>query len=303
MSASFDIENENSKWVHIAGLDSAHGGVEKYTKMNPSSGDDSSIATLRARLVTDPVTKEKYLIPPAKLINVFRKTGLSAGQFSFYIHRLDQYFKYDLMIIDPGGGGLFVMDELRKPSQTDGRDSISVTPIITEDELRLRGVGQNKLIVFGRGDPRLKRLGYHTPSESSFPNFMHTWFKGALERIGDEIAFPKKWDGWDSGIDDDPDAMREWLNSKELPLELDCMANIDLALAQIPHISRVLDNDGTTPKLDRHGLYEFTSAYKKDAAYSLIYAYFGYVAYKTELKKYGSRNGDKVSHIFDIEEV
>lgn len=259
----------------IAGVDYAHGGVDKYRGADMKfSGDDFSISTLEFE--TDDSNEIKG---PIRYVHCWRHTGIESGQASYRIHLQNLYFNYDYIICDPGGGGLLVLDELKKPIQRDGANEMGVTPLITAMDLITAWTGVPKIILFSRADKTLKRAGLLADSESSYPNYMHRWGKKAIESHGSEIQFPELWPGWDTAVLTDPMAMRDYLNrqGRNLSSADKCNANIDLALAQLALVDKKMSSDGLTAELTKGELFQFEvpKNQKKDSAYSFLYAYFG----------------------------
>ncbi len=106
--------------IYLAGFDYARGGSDLA---NANKGDDFSLMTMRIR------GDETHFC------HAYRYTGINAPQASAIIHDHHLKFKYAYIVGDPGGGGLFVRDELRKPIQDDGMRRFPVRPVITADDL------------------------------------------------------------------------------------------------------------------------------------------------------------------------
>jgi hypothetical protein len=268
-------------WFHVLGVDPALGGVGR-TKLGKDRfhSDDFCLATLRAKQEG-----------PAELIHMFRGCGLTDNQMSAQIHRQDLAFGgYDLIVMDPGGGGLSVRDKLREPIQDTGAEKFKVTPIITKDDEQLRGAGRESMVLFGRSDSRIKGRKHDgtcpgveliLSGESVLPNKMHELLRGALECDPQGIRFPAPWNGPTFAS---ADLLRDYLNETPMHGRVKIQATIDLALAQLVQVDRKMSPDGTTPYKDKLGLYEFTSMSRKDCAYSLAYAYFALWILRTEFE-------------------
>ena len=253
--------------VFIGGFDSAHGGMKQS---RGTRADDSAIATWRI--------PEGTGVP--QLVHVFRKSGISrAKQLSAMIHKLDIRFAYTLIVADPGGGTMWIKDELLQSTQELGGEEFLVVPIVSFDPSE-SGIGIAKLVYFSRGDamvrPHFPTLG----GESALVNLAHTYFKNAIDN--NEVAFPPEWNEWDASVGRrDVRGMRDWLNKNGHGLKGRDLAaaEIDLALTQLLHIGVEKDMAGV-PKQGNLGTFRFTSGEKKDAAMSILYGFFGCVLWK-----------------------
>ncbi len=280
------------KDIYIGGFDYARGGSDLS---NASKGDDFSLMTARIR------GNETHFC------HAFRYTGIQAGPASAIIHDHNLKFEYTMLIGDPGGGGLFVRDELRKPIQDDGRRRFPVRPIITLDDTQLMGVGNPILVLFKRGDPVIESdppygLGMKFPSDAGLINKAHEIMKTDLEKR--LLMLPKPWQGWGRSGQSfaSPDAMRKWLNRQALSPMDKVRAEMDLTLLQLITVDRKTDKDGS-PVLDKDQMYQFVSKRKKDSAYALVYMYFGVWLYRSlqALKKEDEPdNRDFICHSEEI---
>ena len=278
-----------SEEIFIAGFDYARGGTDLS---NANKGDDFSIATIRMRG------------DEAQFCHSFRHTGIRAEQASCIIHEQNMKFHYWMIVGDPGGGGLFVRDELRKPLQDDGARRFPVRPIITKDDLQIAGIGDPILCLFKRGDPYIDELGLSFPSDAGIVNKAHEIMKTDLEKLN--LKAPKPWPGWGKlgASFDNPDAMRRWLNRQQLSPMDKVRAEIDLTMMQLITVDRETDKEGH-PTLDAKGFYSFKSKRKKDAAYSLVYCNFGawmYRQFKAKEQKHES-DKEKRQFIYAVDDI
>jgi len=256
-----------SDWFYALGVDATHGGIGRTSRSKKKNdADDFAAAVWRGRRGGG----------PAELVHAIRIGGLTDNQMSGIVHLLHAKFAFDIVILDPGGGGLFVRDKLREPMQDMGNGQFPVIPIITEDDDQMRGVGQAIMVLFSRSDSRLKRLGLLMPCESFLPNKAHELLRGAFEN--GNVSLPPIWDGWDqtSIMFSHADQMRAYLNDLHgLQGRAKAQAEIDLALSQLVQVERKLSKDLKTPEIDKHGMFNFVSTAKKDSAYAVLYGYFG----------------------------
>ena len=270
--------------IYVAGIDVARGG--QSARVGSGSGDDFAMTTMKGTLTG-----------PAYWVKTIRWNGAGAGQMSGLIYREEEAFAYNLMMMDAGGGGLFVRDEMRLPTQNYDDRSRYVTPIVTIDDPLLAGddgsgrcIAKAILSLFSRGDERVKRAIGKIPSDSALTNKAHDLLRGAIEN--GHLVIPPRWAGWDDlglaslikskkkdgftgrQFEYDPGRMRKVLNDAGGLSEADkAHAEIDLAVLQLLQVDREKDKEGS-PKLDSHNMFKFTSSQHKDAAYSAVYAFF-----------------------------
>lgn len=258
---------EDDDWIYCAGVDVARGGHESADSKD--SSDDFAISTIRF--------KPDY---PKQLVHHYRASGIELSQMSARVHRQHLRFNYGLIMVDPGGGGVFLGDELRKPIQNDGREAFNVKPLITDDDAYLAGTGEPILAYFRRGEPKLDAISFRFRSESHLPNKAHELLKSALQHKN--LVLPVPWAGWERERSEfsSADQARRWINTHEGLSGRDLVAaEIDLAAMQLIQIEREADCDGT-PRMDRHGNFRFISKRKKDSAYALLYANFAAHVYQ-----------------------
>lgn len=275
--------------VFIAGFDVARGGMDE----NKTDGDDFALTILE--LDTDNLI--------AKQVLTVRKNKIDAAGMAGIVHKYDKLFGFSMIVYDPGGGGLFVRDELRKENQSIDGNPVYSTPIISiTDGSGI--VGNQILVSFSRADYYLSKLWAGLQSDSVLINAAHTELKGALEHK--RLILSPPWGGWDGNEAAwDADAKRAWLNrTTNLTPEDRARAEMDLCVAQLSLIDFQRDKD-QVPKVDSFGMYKFTSKDKKDSAYSLFYAYTGVLIF-TRLPFFGmatEKRGDKRRIVFAASEI
>lgn len=285
----------------FGGVDPSQGG-SKRTSNKRTDSDDFAIATIQGELNG-----------PAKLVDMDRATGITADQMSAMLHKKNLMFNYEYIVMDPNGGGLPVRDKAREPLQDTGAEQFTVRPLITRDDDQMAGVGDPKLIFFGRGDSRIvgdrrdpscPGCGLDLKGESVLPNTMHQLFRAALESNPKRIMFPPEWPGWGNNIFNNADEMRHHLNSiPGLSPANKAHSEIDLALAQLVQIDKRMNPDMRTPYTDTLGNFEFCSSQKKDSAYAMIYAYFALWLWRAEQTIFARRAKPQVDRVFMFDEV
>ena len=289
-----------SEWRgNAAGIDGALGGGARTAVAASDKTDDFALATWRGNAEG-----------PAQLVNVYRATGMTLGQQAAKIHEMHAVFHYDLMLLDFGGGGQGIRDDLREPWQDDGRKKWQVRPIITVDDEQLAGVGDARLAFFSRAESRIKGnpkigcpgVGLLLTAESMLINKAHELLRAALQRQPQDVQFPPPWGGI-RGMDfSSADQMRTYSNGIAGLGDRDKAAmETELALAQLIQIGRDIEKDGITPKTDRFGFYSFASDQKKDAAYAIVMGYFAIWMLRETAKNTRTPEAKHDSPIYDTE--
>jgi len=276
--------------LYFCGVDPTQGGIKRTAGVPGLGdvGDDFGIATFA---VPDDFSK-----PPA-FCHMYVANGLTSKQMSARIHIQHMHFNYSLIVMDPGGGGYAVRDNLREPEQDTGAERFKVTPIITKDDDQMIGVGQDCMALFSRADSLIKDCHTKIPSESYLPNRMHEIFAGALDSEPQGVILPQEWSGWaEGGVPfNDPDQMREYLMVIKPQGRDRVAALIDLALHQLAAVEREMDENGNLIK-DKTGHYIYASKQKKDAAYAMLYSFFAYDMWTNNEHVRGKKEDD--SHTF-----
>lgn len=249
--------------VYIAAFDTARG-----SQRSRKGGDDFSLCVWRI----------PYKGKPAPCYMV-RRNNITAEAMSGIIHDAHRKFHFTYLLYDPGGGGLFVRDELRNQEQIIRGKAKDCTPIIELDDAT--GVlGDAILIPVQRGQFHISFLWKKMASDSVLLNRIHGSMKKAIE--SDMLMFPSPYEGWQSHDNFAPDAdtMRTILNraGKSMSEEDRLHAELDLAVTQLISVD-VKRGPDKQPITDSHGMFKFKSKYKKDSAYSMIYGYVGVLIY------------------------
>lgn len=253
--------------LYSAGYDVARG------KSKDSSSDDFALSVFEFN--------SNFNEPPRLMLTV-RKNNITSEGMAGIIHAFHIIFGFSIITYDPGGGGLFVKDELRKDIiPIDGKVS-RVYPILEIDDVS-GTIGDHILIPMKRGHVYSDQRWGKMRSDSIFVNTIHREFKSAIEN--GNVHFPEAWTGWENeGSDWDIGAKRAWLNrNASLSIEQKNRAEMDLALSQLILVDVERNHDTNEPLLDSFGMYKFGSKGKKDSAYSLLYSYTGYDLLKNRL--------------------
>jgi hypothetical protein len=200
-----------------------------------------------------------YRIAPVWAMQV---KGRTAGELAGIIHRAHQRFGFRRIVIDPGGGGLWVQKELWKEEQFfDGRTQ-KVTGLCTPETSHIYPQALPVLVPFARGSADLAvvwgedrfRISDEGPIE-------------AIHRIAQGM-FASGSVLWPQVVDDRPDADLATMD----PEQRQALAALSLCLSQFLSIKVVVGAD-LAPRITKRGFLTFTAEgkKKKDLAYAALY--------------------------------
>ena len=242
--------------VFVFGFDSSSSGTAR------GNNDDFALTVLKIRR---DLTADHVL--------TVRRNGISSRQAAAIVHKYAKIFFPAFIVYDPGGGGLFVRDELRESKVIINDILTDVVPILEPNDIS-GAIGNNNLIPFKRGCWHLEQMWGKAPSDSVYVNRMHRIMKGLIESEIKQIRLASKWDGWElKGAVTDVTAKREFLNrASSLTEQERVLAEMDLAVSQLILVDVMRDKESKEPIIDSFGMYKFGSKRKKDSAYSLAYA-------------------------------
>lgn len=186
-----------------------------------------------------------------------------AREWSGLIHQKHHAFGFSGILMDSQGGGQQIWPELNKTRQIMGLVEREVVPISAMDDYTV-GNAHRILLLFLREYleciwPALP------PGVDSLYNAMHTAFQEAVEHA--EVLFPKPYN----------DRPREETEGWSLEQKW-ALKNLDAARVQLMDI-QVATKDNGEWDLTRNGAKRFSSAGKKDLAYSMIFAYIRFLVW------------------------
>lgn len=258
--------------VYVGAFDTARG----HGDANRPEGDDFSLSIWRI-----PFGSAESSDYPCFQI---RKNNINAANMAGIVHEANLDFQLALLMYDPGGGGLFVRDELMKTTQRIKNVETQVCPIL--EFAHTTGIaGAEILIPFRRSAWHIKNmLWQNLSSDSMLLNQAHGKFRGAIENHN--VILPPKWTAWNElDVTQNIDEMRTYLAKMTglSPLER-VKAELDLAVRQLVHVDVLRDKNGI-PIQDSYGMYKFKSKRKKDAAYSMMYGYLTVLIWKELLRR------------------
>jgi len=260
----------NEQDVYIAAFDTARGSHQT----RQGSRDDFAISIGR--------------IPGGygKMVHALtvRKSGITARNAAGIIHELHRSFQFSWVMFDPGGGGLFVADELAKEVQVIRNEEQRVFPILSFDDSPPGVIGEKILIGFLRRAEFVKRLWGPMTSDSVLVNRMHSMFVESIR--SQAVTLAPEYDWTTTRIrNNDTMAMRDYLNKASNITEASrAKMEMDLAVRQLILVDIDRDPAGA-PIMDSHGQFKFKSKVKKDSAYSLAYLHLLWVLYMRVIAK------------------
>jgi len=239
VSVKVQCERTSEEEIFVAGIDVAAGG-EKGT------GDDFAIAIYRIDTHT-------------QIVNMTKLTGeKSVDKMAYFVHEADRRYGLQSLMIDSGGGGLFVRSALRKERLVFDDIDINVVPIVTEDDEMSMAGGRPILQLFSRGNYNIQLCLGKMADDGVLVNMLHKYFREAFERK--ELVLPnisRKYDGY----------------YEIPPEEREAVDEIEDALEQLVGVEPAKDKQGRLIKT-RSGCMQFVSKRRKDMAYALAYGYF-----------------------------
>lgn len=267
--------------TYLGGFDSARGGTTEDTQQSGKT-DDFAFSVLR---------RSSPVAPPRHCLTV-RGNNMRAPAMAAVVHMLDMAFGFKRIVYDPGGGGAFVVDALREPFTEIGGTRQQVDPIVPHNDYRTPEA-RRILVPFKRGDDLMNKAFEmkDARSDSILVNKMHDKATTLISEPGAVFLAPQ-WDGWPilHGYTE-ANNMRKWLNvnGPTMGKRDRAKAESDLAVTQLVSVDIERRKNGM-PVVDSYGMYKFGSRYKKDAAYSLLYAFCAYFIDEHENKRKSKSN-------------
>lgn len=253
------LKRLNLSDVYIAAFDTARGA----TRSRQGSRDDFAMTILRL--------PDNGAGKPIHVLTV-RKSGITAANAAGIIHEYHRLFHFSWIMFDPAGGGLFVADELEKPTQMIRGETTQVVPIVNYEDNGSAVIGDRILVAFLRRSEFIEKMWGTMISDSVLVNRMHNLFSEAVR--SELILLAPEYDWSNTRVRaTDVAGIRQFLNKASGMDELNKVkAEMDLAVRQLVLVDVLRDASGM-PIMDSHNMYKFKSKEKKDSAYSLAYAY------------------------------
>ncbi len=184
-----------------------------------------------------------------------------ASQLAAITHQLHLNFGFSVITLDPGGGGLWVLPELRESKQLLHGIEKRVTPLTTRND-PLQMMRQPIVSLFKRGGDfdGLIEQGYRTGDEG-FIERSHMLFRDAW--YGRQFLYPARVQ------DRAREQMQGWSRERMFAQHF-----LDMTAKQVAAVRQLRRPDGTKLVSGRgFGLFEAKG--KKDLAYAALYAFMG----------------------------
>ena len=242
-------------------------GVDPAPALGKNS-DDGAIAIAkwwpRSRQINKDYFSENLTDWWFGFVGACRLRGASATTWSGKIHELHSRYNFSIVTMDPGGGGNFIMGELRSKRQKVLGNDKDCRPICTLNDTIPDG--WPILRMFKRGDYGVESLWNKLTGDDFLADHMHVTFLDAVET--GQIVFPVPWN--DRSADERARIEKEWS-----PQDCWAIKDISLGMKQLTKI-RVIVNDVGEWVTTKRGAKQFEAVGKKDVAYAMIYAYIGF---------------------------
>jgi len=194
----------------------------------------------------------------------YRMRGASLEEWSGFVHKKHREFGFTKILLDngAGGGGGFLMRQLRNGHQLIDQVQTMVKPIVTTDETVVFD-GHPILHMLRRRDPAIAQMWPLLAGDDNLVDACHTAFRQAVDRAG--IAFPPAFDEVPREVASSWAEEVQW-SSKLLHQVTNQLINVQVAT----------NTDGTW-QLTNHGAKQFSAIGKKDMAYAAIYCYVAFL--------------------------
>lgn len=269
----WEPSQEKRKHIHyFLGIDPAKGDIKK--------ADDGALAILRAAPAV-----EKPKNSPAHwyldYVWAYKVRKASAPQWGAIVHHKHQQFDFSGIMMDHGGGGVWIKDELAKSRQLIQGVETKVIPIgRMEDEATMPVNGRFILSMFKIGDASITKLwgSHRLVNDSNVIDHAHEEFYDALANgiigfLPDRRRFDK-------------DFYATWSEEKKHASQM-----IVMGANQLTRIVVKTNDDGTT-FLNKTGAREFSAKGRKDFAYAMILAFVKFLMW---VQTYADEEEDSVS--------
>lgn len=187
--------------------------------------------------------------------------NVSAAQASAFIHLLHRIFSFSYIVMDPGGGGLWIYKDMRNKEQEINGARVPVVPLCTIEEPIQ--TDKQAIVVFFKRGPQLNTLHQqqYLTGDDGFLDASHRRYREGWE--AGEFVYPMPIENRA------PAEVRAWSQS-----QLWAQRYLDLGLKQLARVRQLTRADGTADTTAR-GFARFQAPGKKDLAYAGLYAFTG----------------------------
>lgn len=208
----------------------------------------------------------------ARVFNAKHK--LSSEQWAGYIHGLHRRFGFQKIVLDPGGGGIYLKRALMNDEQEIGGVRQKVTPLCDQVDGPRRVVrGEFIVHLMKRGDPGVELV---------WPNPDNTDKSLAGDELLKDALLSSYKDGLEGSVIGLPGDPKEWLETRREEVtrwpeeKMWALKNLHAGGEQLKGIIVQTKEDGTQV-FNRRGARLFQSLGRDDIAFSMIYCYAAFL--------------------------
>jgi hypothetical protein len=269
---------KNNQCYYFMGADPA--------KADTAKADDGALVILRATPKADKTSNEPRDWN-LDFVWAYRVRKADAPQWAGIIHKKVEHFRLDGIMLDPGGGGMWIRPELKKSKQVIEGIERDVIPIACpEDEPEMPTTGKFILSMFKIMDTCVQRA----------------WGSMQLANIDNlyDVIHSEFQEAWALGLFSLPPKVRDMPRSEVATWsaeKLDASNLIDLMAKQITSINVKTDENGGT-KFTKNGAKQFVCKGKKDFAYAAMYSYAKFLTWLREHDDELSLQGEDEAMVF-----
>lgn len=194
-----------------------------------------------------------------------RLRNADATEWSAILHGLHRNFAITKMLMDMGasGGGLYIKKELAKPRQKIDGVSTECTPILSLEDLGVRG--HFMLHAFKRKDPGIERLFAGMAGDDVLLDMAHTEMQTAIRKG------LMKW----------PKLYKEWTQPELIGFgeeNIWSLRNLAVSVEQFANMGVAMNEDKTTYDLTKNGARQFSAVKgRKDHMMSMMFAWISFL--------------------------
>lgn len=204
-----------------------------------------------------------------------------ATQWAAIIHRKNLQFDFTGLILDAGGGGVWVRPELAKARQIIRQQETKVTPIVCEEDEGMMVSGKFILSMFKVGDAKINKLWgneHQIRGDDNLIDLAHTEFQTAME-LG-VIGLPRRLRDYPAELS------RNWSEERRVACQL-----LEKGSQQLCRVKYRTDEEGKTD-YTAHNARQFSAKGRKDFGYCMVYAFTRFLQW---VKQYEDESGDQLT--------
>ena len=244
--------------------------------------DYSALSVLRARPVKDPDQANfsyNGSLWHVAFVYSHAMRGRTAAQLSGWFYWLHQRFGFSWGVMDPGGGGTWVYDEMQKEQQeVDGR-TIDVIPVCDRaDPMQSQ---KQPILSWAKRSGELRWITnpQYLTGDDGLLDSMHRRYQEAW--VGQQVAVPFDYE------DVPPEIRKTWT-----PQQIEASKGLQRMRQELGNVRVKLGKDGSKLTSSK-GFSLFESSKKKDAAYTGLYAFHAFLIWLSQTWQDGADEEDR----------